>query len=116
MKIQQTMTSGGVRLHIHQQLLNYEGAIEPLIDHLDTQRGALFASSFEFPGRYTCWDIGFYNPPLVFTCIGKTIHAEALNQRGNVLEERSHQPSVLSLPHQAGLKIIHNLMEMLDAS
>ena len=75
-------TAGGVEIQYEQHLLTYEHAIEPLIDKLDSQRGALFASSFEYPGRYTCWDIGFYNPPLVITCHEKSIDIEALNQRG----------------------------------
>ena len=75
-------TAGGVGIQYEQHALTYEHAIEPLIDKLDSHRGALFASSFEYPGRYTCWDIGFYNPPLVITCREKSIDIEALNQRG----------------------------------
>ena len=55
------------------------------MERLDSQRGALFASSFEYPGRYTCWDIGFYNPPLVLTCKQHYINLQALNPRGEVL-------------------------------
>lgn len=78
-------TAGGVEIQYEQQPLTYEHAIEPLIDKLDTHRGALFASSFEYPGRYTCWDIGFYNPPLAITCRAQSIDIEALNQRGESL-------------------------------
>ncbi len=82
---QQMKTAGGVSIQYKQQDLEYHQAIEPLLDKLDSYRGALFASSFEYPGRYTCWDIGFYNPPLVITCIGSQIHLEALNKRGELL-------------------------------
>lgn len=83
--LQQTKTVGGVYIEHQQQQLEYDKAIEPLLDKLDSHRGALFASSFEYPGRYTCWDIGFYNPPLAIICIGKSIQIQALNQRGEVL-------------------------------
>ena len=83
--LQHIKTAGGVQIEYEQHRLEYDNAIEPLLDRLDSHRGALFASNFEYPGRYTCWDIGFYNPPLVITCIAKSIHIEALNQRGIVL-------------------------------
>lgn len=83
--LQRAKTAGGMHIEFEQQSLEYYQAIEPLLDRLDSHRGALFASSFEYPGRYTCWDIGFYNPPLVITSIGATIHFQALNKRGEVL-------------------------------
>ena len=39
-----------------------------------TRRGVLFSSSFEFPGRYTRWDMGFVDPPLVLTARGRALH------------------------------------------
>lgn len=83
--LQQVKTAGGVHIEYEQHELIYKNAIEPLIERLDSHRGAIFASSFEYPGRYTCWDIGFYNPPLVLICKNKKIDIEALNARGEVL-------------------------------
>lgn len=83
--LQQVKTAGGLHIEYEEFDLVYEEAIEPLLERLDSQRGALFASSFEYPGRYTCWDIGFYNPPLVITCLAQEIHLQALNQRGEAL-------------------------------
>jgi len=83
--LQQYKTQGGVHVEYTQQSLHYKQGINSLLERLDTQRGALFASSFEYPGRYTCWDIGFYNPPLALTCKQHYINVEALNQRGEVL-------------------------------
>lgn len=61
------------------------GAIEPLLDALDERRGVLLASSYEYPGRYTRWDIGFVDPPLVLESRGRAFHFAALNARGDVL-------------------------------
>lgn len=83
--LQQIKTVGGVSIEYKQQNLPYAGAIDPLLEHLNSQRGALFASTFEYPGRYTCWDIGFYNPPLAMVCKENKIEFQALNQRGEVL-------------------------------
>jgi anthranilate synthase len=62
-----------------------DGAIEPIIDALDSRRGVLLASSYEYPGRYTRWDMGFTDPPLQLVSRGRTFHFSALNQRGKVL-------------------------------
>lgn len=83
--LQQYKTQGGVQVEFTQQSLNYKLGIDSLLEQLDSQRGALFTSSFEYPGRYTCWDIGFYNPPLVLTCKQNYLNLEALNQRGEII-------------------------------
>ncbi|MBA2652484.1 MAG: anthranilate synthase component I [Tatlockia sp.] len=83
--LEQVKTAGGVQIEYKQDELAYQNAMDPLIERLDSHRGALFASNFEYPGRYTCWDIGFLNPPLAFICAAKEIRIESLNQRGEVL-------------------------------
>lgn len=88
--LQRVKTQGGVHIEYEQQVLGYQNAIDPLLEKLDTQRGALFASSFEYPGRYTCWDIGFYNPPLALTFKSDDIYFEALNTRGEMMLAMIH--------------------------
>ena len=83
--LQHYKTQGGIHVELSQQSLDYQQGIDSLLERLDSQRGALFASSFEYPGRYTCWDLGFYNPPLVIVCKQNLINIEALNQRGEIL-------------------------------
>lgn len=95
--LQQVKTRGGVHIEFEQQFLTYQNAIDPLLEKLDSQRGALFASSFEYPGRYTCWDIGFYNPPLALIFQAEDIYFEALNSRGQEL-----------------LAIVHDMLQQSD--
>jgi anthranilate synthase len=78
-------TAGGIRVERTVEDLPAEGAIEEIVDALDTRRGALFASSFEYPGRYTRWDIGFVDPPLELACRGRQVTLTALNRRGRQL-------------------------------
>jgi anthranilate synthase len=52
---------------------------------LDTRRGVLLTSSYEYPGRYTRWDLGFVDPPLSLTARERELWVEALNARGEVL-------------------------------
>ena len=75
-------TRGGITVHRSAEPRPYPGAVEPLVDALDGQRGVLLTSSFEYPGRYTRWDIGFINPLLEFNATGRTFNVSALNDRG----------------------------------
>ena len=78
-------TRGGVR--VEREIEQVDGLLdlEELIDSLDLHRGALLASSYEYPGRYTRWDMGFRNPPLVLEARAREFRLEALNERGAVL-------------------------------
>jgi anthranilate synthase len=78
-------TKGGVSVEREIAIEPYKSADTALADRLDTRRGVLFSSSFEFPGRYTRWDMGFVDPPIVFTARGRDFAIEALNPRGEVL-------------------------------
>jgi anthranilate synthase len=85
MQLTSYTTEGGIRIQREIADQPYRPADDALVDVLDTRRGVLFSSSFEFPGRYTRWDMGFVDPPLVFTARGRQFVIEALNQRGRVL-------------------------------
>ncbi|HTZ35804.1 MAG TPA: anthranilate synthase component I [Stellaceae bacterium] len=78
-------TAGGIAVTRDIVARAYSPADTALAEALDVRRGVLFSSSFEFPGRYTRWDMGFVDPPLVFTARGRDFAVEALNARGRVL-------------------------------
>ena len=56
-----------------------------LAARLDRRRGVLLASSYEYPGRYTRWDIGFADPPIEIVTRGRSGTVRALNERGEAL-------------------------------
>ena len=78
-------TEGGVEVSVQVTSLEPLEAIEDLVDRLDSARGVLLSSSYEYPGRYTRWDMGFVDPPLVITSHGDKVDVEALNSRGELL-------------------------------
>ena len=79
-------TGGGVRVHLSVEELDYDAAAtDDLVDSLDGSPGVLLRSGFEYPGRYTRWDIGFVNPPLRLTGRGRKLTIDALNSRGGIL-------------------------------
>ena len=78
-------TRGGIRVLRSVEAVAPSSAVEPLIDALDARRGVLLASSYEYPGRYTRWDIGFVDPILEITARGRDFRVRALNDRGRAL-------------------------------
>ena len=78
-------TAGGIAIVRDLVARPYSPADTTLAEALDRKRGVLFSSSFEFPGRYTRWDMGFVDPPLMFSACGRGFTVEALNARGEVL-------------------------------
>jgi anthranilate synthase len=78
-------TRGGINIRRIVEAIPIDDAIEPIIDALDSHRGVLLASSYEYPGRYTRWDMGFVDPPLALVARGHDFRLSALNQRGHVL-------------------------------
>ncbi len=78
-------TEGGVEVSVQVTSVEPLEAIEDLVDRLDSARGVLLSSSYEYPGRYTRWDMGFVDPPLVITSHGDKVDVEALNSRGELL-------------------------------
>ena len=83
--------ASGVQVRRLTSQLDYASAIDQLADSLDESPGVLLASSFEFPGRYTRWDIGFVNPPLKITGKNKSLEIAALNVRGEILLPEVHR-------------------------
>ena len=78
-------TEGGVEVSVQVTSVEPLEAIEDLVDRLDSARAVLLSSSYEYPGRYTRWDMGFVDPPLVITSHGDKVDVEALNSRGELL-------------------------------
>ncbi|MEO3385090.1 anthranilate synthase [Mesorhizobium sp. CAU 1741] len=79
------VTAGGIAITRQRHDTPYEAAIETYIDALDSRRGCVFSSNYEYPGRYTRWDTAMIDPPLVVSARGRAMRIEALNKRGEVL-------------------------------
>ncbi|WP_460206019.1 anthranilate synthase [Scytonema sp. NUACC21] len=78
-------TKGGIFISRSQFPMNIDTATEEVLVRLDSQRGALLASSYEYPGRYKRWAIGFVNPPLEIATRDNSFTITAHNDRGKVL-------------------------------
>ncbi len=98
----QFRTSAGIAVSAQVSTVDADTEIEELIDRLDEARGVLLSSSYEYPGRYTRWDMGFADPPLVITSRGQNVWVDALNERGGVLLE-SVDEALVALGTPAGI-------------
>ena len=78
-------TRGGIGIECSIEPVSGQAALDALTAELDAHRGVLLASSYEYPGRYTRWDMGFVDPALVLVARGRSVVIEALNPRGRVL-------------------------------
>ena len=98
----QFQTGGGITVSLTASTVDGNAEIGDLVDRLDEARGVLLSSSYEYPGRYTRWDMGFADPPLAITSRAQDIGVSALNERGTVLLEPVHE-ALAALGSAAGI-------------
>ena len=83
--IEKYATRGGLAVTRTGLAVDGTQEIERVLDRLDTERGVLFSSNYDYPGRYTRWDLAVVAPPLVVTSRALEVDIECLNERGEVL-------------------------------
>ena len=79
------VTRGGVTVTRRRRETPYADAISTYVDALDSRRGAVFSSNYEYPGRYTRWDTAIVDPPLGISSHGRNVVIDAYNGRGEAL-------------------------------
>src|ERR1700761_4147262 len=65
--------------------VSYARGLKGLLKKMDTQRGFYLSSGYEFPGRYSRWDIAALAPPLEITAADRDVLFRPLNERGEAL-------------------------------
>jgi anthranilate synthase len=84
---EQYTTKGEVVITRARREIQYGDAISSYVEKLDERRGAVLSSNYEYPGRYTRWDVAVADPPLGISSFGRAMWLEAYNERGEVLLE-----------------------------
>ena len=93
-------TQGGVKVVRTKEPVPVKEALAEVYRHIDRAKGCVFASDYEYPGRYSRWDIGFIDPPLELISRERRFSIQALNQRGQVILPLL-LPAVSGNPHVA---------------
>ena len=78
-------TAGGVDVFRTTSPVKGPDPLAQVLSRLDSHPGAVFASGYEYPGRYSRWDIGFVDPPVELVSSGRRFALRALNRRGGQL-------------------------------
>ncbi len=78
-------TRGGVNVIRHKEEVSIDEALANVYKDIDQAKGCILASDYEYPGRYSRWDIGFIDPPIEMISKGRQFVLRALNGRGEVM-------------------------------
>ena len=78
----QYTTPHGITVTSSVSKVSYQTGLRGILRKLDRQRGIYLSSGYEYPGRYSRWDIAAIAPPIELTASGRNMEIRALNQRG----------------------------------
>ncbi len=92
---------------------SYARGLRHLLAQLDTKRGVYLSSGYEYPERYSRWDVASVAPPLEIIGRGRKLQFHALNKRGEVLlnlftplfERHPHAQSFVRDPHSFTIEL-----------
>jgi len=77
---------------------NFRKGLAHVLRDLDRHRGIYLSSGYEYPGRYSRWDIASTCPPLEIISYDRRMEFRPLNQRGRAIAEL-FQPILAAHPH-----------------
>lgn len=77
---------------------SYKRGLRSFLHDLDKHRGIYLSSGYEYPGRYSRWDIASLCPPLEIVSFGRDVQIRALNKRGRALNQML-EPVLSGHPH-----------------
>jgi anthranilate synthase len=64
---------------------SFSRGLDHVLRQLDSKRGIYLSSGYEYPGRYSRWDIASVAPPIEIIGRGRQLEIRSLNERGQIL-------------------------------
>jgi anthranilate synthase len=80
-------TPHGIEVTCAVSQINFRRGLWRLLRDLDERRGVYLSSGYEYPGRYSRWDIASARPPLEIVSYDRRVEFRPLNERGRVIAE-----------------------------
>src|SRR5947209_13137636 len=80
-------TPHGITVSRNSSKLSYSRGLDHILRQLDSKFGIYLSSGYEYPERYSRWDIASIAPPIEIVGRERTVSIRALNERGEVLIE-----------------------------
>ena len=87
MREQRYTTPHGIVVTRAVSKVRFRKGLADLLRELDQHRGIYLSSGYEFPGRYSRWDIASTCPPLEIVSYDRRVEIRPLNQRGRKIAE-----------------------------
>jgi anthranilate synthase len=92
------LTKSGIAVTRVVSKVSFKKGLSSLLRDLDTHRGVYLSSGYEFPGRYSRWDVAATRPPLEIVAVDRDVEFRALNLRGEMLNQMLY-PVLARHPH-----------------
>jgi anthranilate synthase len=80
-------TPHGIEVTCAVSQINFRRGLWRLLRDLDERRGVYLSSGYEYPGRYSRWDIASARPPLEIVSYDRRVEFRPLNERGQAIAE-----------------------------
>lgn len=80
-------TRSGISVTRTVSKVSFRKGLKQVLWDLDTHRGIYLSSGYEFPGRYSRWDIASSRPPLEIVSIDREVEFRPLNLRGEMINQ-----------------------------
>ena len=109
MKCIQYVTPSGIRVSRTASKVAYQRGLKHLLRKLDRQRGIYLSSGYEYPERYSRWDVASICPPLEIVARHREFTIRPLNERGGVLC-RILRPVIEQHPHWESFEVDGNTL------
>ncbi len=88
----------------------YRRGLRHLLRDLDHHRGIYLSSGYEFPGRYSRWDIASTRPPVEIVSYDRRVEFRPLSIRGEILNQIL-QPVLERHPHWESFACVNGALE-----
>src|SRR5690348_16437440 len=98
MRAYRYQTPHGIEVTRNPSKASFRRGLRALLRDLDRHRGIYLSSGYEYPGRYSRWDIASTRPPLEIVSYDREVQFRALNERGAKITEILH-PVLAEHPH-----------------
>jgi anthranilate synthase len=87
MRLLQYTTPAGICVSRSASKAPFRKGLRHLLRELDTHRGIYLSSGYEYPERYSRWDVAALRPPLEIVAWGRRVEFRPLNLRGEILNQ-----------------------------
>jgi anthranilate synthase len=84
-------TPHGIQVTRGVRKASFRRGLQTLLRDLDRHRGIYLSSGYEYPGRYSRWDIASTCPPLEIVSFDRRVEFRPLNQRGRQIAALFHE-------------------------